>query len=38
MKIVEFIDKLNDIGYNEDTELVFNMINDNDDTCIDYYP
>ena len=37
MKVKEFIQKLNDIGYNDDTEIVFDLKNKDDETYSDYY-
>lgn len=36
MKVKDFIKQLNEIGYGDDTEIVFNMDN-GDGTCKDYY-
>lgn len=37
IKVKEFIKKLNELGYNDDTEIVFNMKNNDGETCKDYY-
>lgn len=37
MKVKDFINKLNEIGYNDETEIVFNMKNEDGDTCKDFY-
>jgi hypothetical protein len=38
MKVKDFVQQLNEIGYNEETEIVFNMPNnDKEKTCRDYY-
>ncbi len=36
MKVKDFIRQLTELGYNDDTEIVFNMDN-NDGTCRDFY-
>lgn len=37
MKVKDFINKLNELGYNDDTELVFNLNNKNENACKDFY-
>lgn len=37
MKVKDFINKLNEIGYNDKTEMVFNAKNDDGETVTDYY-
>lgn len=37
MKVKDFIRKLKDIGYNDDTEIVFDLKNEDDKTYSDYY-
>ncbi len=37
MKVKDFINKLNEIGYNDETEIVFNLKNENEDTYKDFY-
>lgn len=38
MKVKDFIEKLEQIGYSENTEIVFNKLNhDKDNTVTDYY-
>ena len=37
MKVKDFIAKLNEIGYNNETEIVFNLTNEDGITCKDYY-
>lgn len=37
MKVKDFINKLNELGYNDETEIVFNLKNEGEDTYKDYY-
>lgn len=37
MKVKDFINQLNEIGYNDETEIVFNIQNDEEETVKDYY-
>jgi len=37
MKVKDFIKQLDEIGYSNDTEIVFNMSNDDEETVKDYY-
>ena len=37
MKVKDFINQLNEIGYNDETEIVFNIENDDRETVKDYY-
>lgn len=37
MKVKDFIKKLDEIGYNDNTEMVFNMKNNDGETVTDYY-
>lgn len=37
MKVKDFINKLNELGYNDETEIVFNTQNKDEDTCADFY-
>lgn len=38
MKVKDFIKQLNELGYNDETEIVFNMENkDEEGTCKDFY-
>jgi hypothetical protein len=37
LKVKEFIKQLQDIGFDDNTEIIFNMDNDNQETCTDYY-
>ena len=37
MKVKDFINKLNELGYNDDTEIVFNLKNEAEDTYKDFY-
>lgn len=38
MKVKDFIKKINEIGYNNETEIVFNLSNhDAENTCQDLY-
>jgi hypothetical protein len=37
MKVKDFINQLNEIGYDDETEIVFNMQNADRETVTDYY-
>lgn len=37
MKVKDFINKLDEIGFDDETEIVFNMKNDDGETVKDYY-
>lgn len=37
MKVKDFIWKLEDIGYNDETEIVFDLKNEDGETYSDYY-
>lgn len=37
MKVKDFINQLNELGYNDDTEIVFNKSNNEEGTCTDFY-
>jgi hypothetical protein len=37
MKVKDFIHEIEEIGYNDDTEIVFNLTNEDEETCIDFY-
>jgi hypothetical protein len=37
MKVKDFINQLNEIGYNDETEIVFNIENEDRETVKDYY-
>lgn len=37
MKVKDFIKQLNEVGYNDETEIVFNMKNNDGKTVEDYY-
>lgn len=37
MKVKDFINKINEIGFNDETEIVFDMKNDDGDTYKDFY-
>jgi len=37
MKVKDFIRKLEDIGYNDDTEIVFDLKNEDGETYSDFY-
>ena len=37
MIVKDFVNKLYEIGYNDETEIVFNMKNEDEDTCKDFY-
>lgn len=37
MKVKDFINKLEEMGYNNNTEIVFDLKNDNEETYMDFY-
>lgn len=37
MKVKDFVNKLYEIGYNDETELVFNLKSKDEDTYKDFY-